>query len=40
MDGANGWPGLQQHYRLSHQNVSGLEHYLAYRGIKSGEHLM
>jgi osmoprotectant transport system permease protein len=36
MDRADGWPGLQQRYRLSHQNVSGLEHDLAYRGIESG----
>ena len=36
MDRADGWPGLQQRYRLLHQNVSGLEHDLAYRGIETG----
>ena len=36
MDRADGWPGLRQRYRLLHQNVSGLEHDLAYRGIESG----
>lgn len=36
MDRADGWPGLQQHYQLPHQNVKGLEHDLAYRGIESG----
>jgi len=36
MDRADGWPGLQQAYRLPHQNVRGLDHDLAYRGIASG----
>jgi osmoprotectant transport system permease protein len=36
MDRADGWPGLQQRYQLPHQNVRGLEHDLAYRGIESG----
>lgn len=36
MDRADGWLRLQQRYRLSRQNVSGLEHDLAYRGIESG----
>jgi len=36
MDRADGWPGLQQHYQLPHQNVRGLDHDLAYRGIESG----
>lgn len=36
MDRADGWPGLQQRYQLPQQNVRGLEHNLAYRGIDSG----
>jgi len=36
MDRADGWPGLQQRYRLPQQNVRGLDHDLAYRGIESG----
>jgi len=36
MDRADGWPGLQQRYQLPQQNVRGLDHDLAYRGIASG----
>ncbi len=36
MDRQDGWPGLQQHYNLPHQNVRGLDHDLAYRGIAAG----
>ena len=36
MDRADGWPGLQQRYQLPQQNVRGLDHDLAYRGIDSG----
>lgn len=36
MDRADGWPGLRQRYRLPHQEVRGLDHDLAYRGIESG----
>ena len=36
MDRADGWPGLQRHYQLPQQNVRGLDHDLAYRGIDSG----
>jgi osmoprotectant transport system permease protein len=36
MDRADGWPGLQQRYRLPQQNVRGLDHDLAYRGIDAG----
>ena len=36
MDRADGWLGLQQRYQLPHQNVRGLDHDLAYRGIESG----
>ncbi|HEB56585.1 MAG TPA: ABC transporter permease subunit [Gammaproteobacteria bacterium] len=35
MDRADGWPGLQQRYQLPQQNVRGLDHDLAYRGIDS-----
>jgi osmoprotectant transport system permease protein len=33
---ADGWPALQQHYRLP-QRVSGLEHALAYAAIEAGQ---
>ena len=36
MDRADGWPGLQRRYGLSQQNVRGLDHDLAYRGMESG----
>lgn len=36
MDRVDGWPGLQQRYQLPQQNVRGLDHDLAYRGIESG----
>ena len=36
MDRADGWPSLQQRYQLPQQNVRGLDHDLAYRGIASG----
>ncbi len=36
MDRADGWPGLQQRYLLPQQNVRGLDHDLAYRGIDAG----
>ncbi len=36
MDRADGWPGLQQRYRLPQHDVRGLDHDLAYRGIESG----
>lgn len=36
MDREDGWPGLRKHYGLSHQNVRGLDHDLAYRGIAAG----
>jgi osmoprotectant transport system permease protein len=36
MDRADGWPGLQQRYQLPQENVRGLDHDLAYRGIASG----
>jgi len=35
MDRADGWPGLQKHYRLPQPNVTGLDHDLAYRALES-----
>ncbi len=34
---ADGWPGLQRHYRLPHTDVRGLDHDLAYRGLVAGD---
>ncbi|MFZ0391503.1 MAG: glycine betaine ABC transporter substrate-binding protein [Calditrichia bacterium] len=36
MDRADGWPGLQKFYNLPQQQVRGLDHDLAYRGLASG----
>jgi len=36
MDRADGWPGLQRHYRLPQTDVRGLDHALAYRGLEAG----
>jgi osmoprotectant transport system permease protein len=36
MDREDGWPGLRQAYNLPHENVQGLEHDLAYRGLAEG----
>ena len=36
MDRGDGWKGLKAHYGLTHQDVRGLDHDLAYRGIKMG----
>ena len=36
MDRQDGWPGLQKEYQLPQQDVRGLDHDLAYRGIASG----
>lgn len=33
---SDGWPGLKAHYQLPQQDVRGLTHDLAYRGIESG----
>lgn len=35
MDREDGWPSLRRRYNLPHQNVTGLSHDLAYRGIES-----
>jgi osmoprotectant transport system permease protein len=37
MDRGDGWPALRRAYQLSHQDVRGLDHDLAYRGIASGD---
>ena len=37
VDRSDGWPGLQQHYGLPQQDVLGLEHDLAYRGLAAGD---
>lgn len=36
IDRADGWPSLRRHYRLPQQNVRGLDHDLAYRGLDNG----
>ena len=33
---ADGWPGLRDRYGLPQENVRGVEHALAYRGLESG----
>ena len=37
MDRGDGWPGLQARYALTLKGVRGLDHDLAYRGIRSGD---
>lgn len=37
MDRGDGWPSLKRHYGLKHQNVKGLDHDLAYRGLEAGD---
>jgi osmoprotectant transport system permease protein len=36
MQRADGWPGVQRHYALPHEDVRGVDHDLAYRAIESG----
>lgn len=36
MDRADGWPGLRSRYGLPQKSVFGLDHDLAYRGLKDG----
>jgi osmoprotectant transport system permease protein len=36
MDRGDGWPGVRQRYALPQQEVSGLDHSLAYRALASG----
>ena len=37
MDRGDGWPGLRERYRLPQQDVRGLDHDLAYRGLAAGQ---
>jgi osmoprotectant transport system permease protein len=37
MDREDGWPGLRRHYGLPHEDVQGLDHDLAYRGLDQGD---
>ena len=37
MERGDGWPGLKQHYGLPQQDVLGVEHDLAYRGLAAGD---
>jgi osmoprotectant transport system substrate-binding protein/osmoprotectant transport system permease protein len=37
MSRRDGWPGLQARYQLPQQDVRGLEHDLAYRGLAAGD---
>jgi len=37
MDRADGWPGLRDRYGLKLSNVRGLDHDLAYRGVRAGD---
>ena len=36
MDRGDGWPGLRARYALPHDDVRGLDHDLAYRGLDGG----
>lgn len=36
MERPDGWPGIRERYRLPQQDVRGLTHDLAYRGLESG----
>lgn len=37
MERGDGWPSLAARYGLRHQNVTGLDHDLAYRGLSAGD---
>jgi osmoprotectant transport system permease protein len=37
MERGDGWPGLRLHYDLPQQDVLGVEHDLAYRGLAAGD---
>ncbi|MAI78565.1 MAG: amino acid ABC transporter permease [Deltaproteobacteria bacterium] len=37
MERGDGWPGLREHYGLPQEDVLGIEHDLAYRGLAAGE---
>lgn len=36
MNRNDGWPGLQKKYKLQPENVTGIDHDLAYRGLENG----
>ncbi|MEM1349059.1 MAG: glycine betaine ABC transporter substrate-binding protein, partial [Myxococcota bacterium] len=36
MDREDGWPGLKQTYQLPHEDIRGLDHDLAYKGLRAG----
>jgi osmoprotectant transport system permease protein len=36
MDRGDGWPGLRKHYNLPQEDVRGLDHDIAYRGLENG----
>lgn len=36
IDRRDGWPGLKRRYSLPHENVRGMDHDLAYRGMEYG----
>ncbi|NRA65895.1 MAG: ABC transporter permease subunit [Pseudobacteriovorax sp.] len=36
LDRQDGWPGLAKAYSLSHQNISGMDHDIAYKAIRTG----
>jgi len=36
MERGDGWPALQQAYRLPHQEVRGVDHDISYQGLRSG----
>ena len=37
MERSDGWPSLREHYQLPQTDVVGLDHDLAYRGLKAGD---
>jgi osmoprotectant transport system permease protein len=37
MNRPDGWPGLRKRYRLPQKNVRGMDHDLAYRGLRKGD---
>jgi len=38
LDREDGWKGLSQKYQMDAKDVRGIDHALAYRGLKSGSH--
>ncbi len=37
LDRGDGWRALRQHYDLPHEQISGLDHDLSYRGLAGGD---